>query len=241
MIPRSQPDPTQDLFEIYSLNDVAESVARVLRNGEKNALRKTYKGHIKKLGVSGKFDVKTNSLPPGTGSLAVMVNMPEEEWSVQNVRGKEIEKGLPELSRSSLAKAMIMAKSSIPKTRWDSSVLGDLDLPDKKAPLSNTVPAKPNVLAHTNTAAQNIAGQRPSKVDVARPKRNVKKRHYEDSSFEGYGEGYVDDEAPDTGYSTGDGEDRGTAPKRRKKAATGSFTSMGPARHNSYGPGMIGT
>ena len=92
-------------------------------------------------------------------------------------------------------------------------------------------------------------------LDALRPKRNVKKRTYGDSSFEGYGEGYVDDDMQEMGYSTGDGEDRGGGRKRPKKVcyllhlkqvmadtdetAQSNF-QQGPMRQNSYGPGMVG-
>ena len=96
---------------------------------------------------------------------------------------------------------------------------------------------------------------RTGKAEIARPKRNVKKRGYEESSFEGYGEGYVDDDMVDTGYSTAEGDDRGISQKRRKKVGSDelllstltnspqsatSHSYPGPMRHNSYGPGMVG-
>ena len=96
--------------------------------------------------------------------------------------------------------------------------------------------------------------QRNPKLDLNRPKCNVKKQGYEDSSFEGYGEGYVDDIA-DAGYSTTEGDERGMSQKWKKKVCSEggylaaltnhlqSATSSiypGPMRHNSYGPGMVG-
>lgn len=198
------------MFSVYSLNDVAETVARVLRTGEKNALRKTYKGQIKKLGLSGKFDVEVNSQAEQGGGLSAMVFEPEEEWAVQNSRAKDIGSGLSELVRSSMSKSMTMAKGVIPKSRWDSSVLGDLDLPDKKS-----VAAAPTKMPGAAQKTSAAPVQRPNKAELPRPKRNVKKRHYEDSSFEGYGEGFVDDDVMDGGYSTGDGDEM--SQKRRKK------------------------
>lgn len=50
------PRITEDLFEMFNLTGIAAEVAREKPNGEKNALRKTYKGQIKKLGILGRFD-----------------------------------------------------------------------------------------------------------------------------------------------------------------------------------------
>jgi Rox3 mediator complex subunit len=251
--PQVQPNPTQDLFELYSLNPIANSVARALPNGEKNKLRKTYKGKIKDLGINGKFDVVVRE-DEAPDALLTMLKQPEEEWTAQNCTGKEIEKGIPSQIRANIAAAMTMAKGTIPRSSWDSSVLGELDLPEKKI---STIPA-PNKLVATAAVPKgsnlNPVPRNP-KLDLARPKRNVKKRGYEDSSFEGYGEGYVDDDIVDAGYSTAEGDERGMSQKRRKKVcidrrSTTTLTNClqsatsnaypGPMRHNSYGPGMVG-
>lgn len=238
------------------MNDIASQVARTLPNGEKNKLRKTYKGKIKELELNGKFDVVVREDDAPDGFLA-MLRQPEEEWAIQNRQGKEIENGLAAAVRASLAPAMTMSKGTIPKSSWDSSVLGELDLPETKAP---TVPVVTKPLVTGTGTLPKSAGPtatqpRNGKIEMARPKRNVKKRGYEESSFEGYGEGYVDDDMADAGYSTGEGDDRGISQKRRKKVGNDEFYSPtltnnrqsatshgypGPLRHNSYGPGMVG-
>lgn len=98
---------------------------------------------------------------------------------------------------------------------------------------------------------------RVGKGEIPRPKRNVKKRSYGDASFEGYGEGFVDDDNNEMGYSTGDGEDRAGRKRPKKvcnllnvqkpwltcmnKTGPQSFQgTQGPMRQNSYGPGMVG-
>jgi hypothetical protein len=235
------------------LNPIADSVARTLPNGEKNKLRKTYKGKIKDLGINGKFDVVVRE-DEAPDALLTMLKQPEEEWMVQNRLGKEIEKGIPPQIRANLAAAMTMSKGTIPRSSWDSSVLGELDLPEKKAP-TVPIPNKPVASAAIQKGPNLNAIQRNPKLDLARPKRNVKKRGYEDSSFEGYGEGYVDDDMVDAGYSTAEGDERGMSQKRRKKVCNKerSLTALtnhlqsatsnaypGPMRHNSYGPGMVG-
>jgi Rox3 mediator complex subunit len=245
---------SQDLFDLYSLNEIASSVARTLPNGEKNKLRKTYKGKIKDLGISGKFDVTARDIDAPDGLLA-MIRHPEEEWAIQNRQGKEIENGLGQAIRANLAMAMTMSKGTVPKSQWDSSVLGELDLPESKASTA-PVAAKsmaPGVVQKGLNASAVQQGK--GKAEIARPKRNLKKRGYDESSFEGYGEGYVDDDMADAGYSTAEGDDRGMSQKRRKKVGiddwscsimtddyqgTTSHGYQGPIRHNSYGPGMVG-
>jgi hypothetical protein len=251
----SQPNLSQDLFSLYGLNDIAATVARTLPNGEKNSLRKTYKGKIKELGVSGKFDVvkRNDDAPDG---LLAMVRLPDEEWAFQNRRGNEIENGLSAHIRANLPMAMKLTKDIVPKSMWDSSVLGELDIPEvKPAALSAPAKAAPSVGTLKGLHAP-ISQPRAIRADVARPKRNVKKRGYEDSSFEGYGEGYVDDDMADPGYSTGEGDDMPLAQRKKRKVCSDELAGVfradplqnasshnypgGPMRHNSYGPGMVG-
>jgi hypothetical protein len=175
-------------------------------------LRKTYKNHIKDHGVSGLFDsVKKEMDAPDT--LYAMMIAPEEEWDAQNTRGKEISKGLSENVLASMGKAFTMARGVIPKTSWNNSVLG-LEMAGGSA---TTDSSKAIQNGNKTPIPQNPSIARTAKSDLPRPKRNVKKRTYGDSSFEGYGEGYVDDDAQETGYSTGEGDDRGGSRKRPKK------------------------
>jgi hypothetical protein len=183
-------------------------------------------------------------------TLYAMMIAPEEEWDAQNTRGKEIGKGLPENALASMGKAFTMARGVIPKTSWNNSVLGELVAP---TPPEST---KAIQLGNKTPIPQNPSVTRAAKSNLPRPKRNVKKRTYGDSSFEGYGEGYVDDDTQETGYSTGDGDDRGGSRKRPKKVgsllriefymADRQKTSQShgfqgaPMRQNSYGPGMVG-
>ncbi|EON97558.1 putative mediator of rna polymerase ii transcription subunit 19 protein [Phaeoacremonium minimum UCRPA7] len=258
--PPARPRLEEDLFEMYNLTGIAAEVARVLPNGEKNAMRKTYKGHIKKLGVNGHFDsVKKDEKDPD-GFLA-MLYAPELEWNVHMVKGKEIENGFSDVVRGSLGRAMTMAKGPIDKRRWDSSVLGDLaqdKVAANKQPSSAkaTAPSTPAASAmgavNPRLKAQGAAGQ-----EAARPRRSIMKRSYGDNSFEGYGEGFPDDDGGvETGYSTGEGEG---GVKRRKKVLNALISNLphgfhadtlqnpansqpfpGAVRQASYGPGMVG-
>ncbi|PQE08906.1 Rox3 mediator complex subunit protein [Rutstroemia sp. NJR-2017a WRK4] len=250
---------SQDLFDRFALNDIAASVARLLPDGKKNVIRKTYKGYIKSLGISGQFDAVRQEWEED-GSLFSLVN-PEgpnptkEIWEANHVRGQEIDKGLSDTVRSSLGRAMTMARGTIPKERWNSSVLGELGAanvdPSKQAATKAKAPIMQGAtsIPKANKAAA-AAGAGAGAADIARPKRSVKKRTYGDASYEGYGEGYIDDDA---GYSTGDGDDRAGGRKRPKKVGsllyllnirankqkTPTHSFQGPMRQ-SYGPGMVG-
>ncbi|TVY85273.1 Mediator of RNA polymerase II transcription subunit [Lachnellula suecica] len=232
--PGQSPSLAADLFEMYSLHSIAETVARSKPDGTKLKLRKTYKNFFKKLELSGEPLVDKKELD-APNTLRAMMALPNEEWDSQNVRGKEIEKGLSDAVSSSLSKALMMSKGKVPKNAWDPAVLGEVAAPSQP-PIE---PTKGLQSGARTPVPQHPSIARAGKADN-RPKRTVKKRSYADASFEGYGEGFVDDENNDTGYSTGDGEDR-SGRKRPKKTGPHSFQNQqGPMRQNSYGPGMVG-
>lgn len=211
------------MFELYNLNPIALTVARTLPTGEKNALRKTYKGKIKDLNISGKFDVTVQPTPED--SMFAMMCVPDAEWHLQHVRTAPISGGLPAHALNLLPKAMLMTKGDVPKRAWDRAVLGDLD--EKKE--IKKLDKRSNLLAtNTKSSASASLGSvvRPTAVSTPRgtadnrPKRKIKQRSYGDTSYEGYGEGYVDDEMVDGGYSDGDAGDRGDLKRRRKVCYT---------------------
>jgi hypothetical protein len=199
-------------------------VARTKPNGEKNALRKTYKGHIKTLGINGHFDVDKKELNDPEGFM-MLVSIPEDSWDVHEVRGKEIERGFSDQVLSALTRATTMAKGPVRKDVWDTSVLGDL------APSVVSKKNKDDSAKAPGTPAMLAAGlNKSNKLQVPqgdRSRRHNKKRSYQDSSFEGYGEGYADDDQGGaSGYSTGEGDDR-LSKKRRKQVGSDapSFSS----------------
>jgi len=234
--PASAVSFSKDLFDCYDLSDVAQTVARINPDGKKNVIRKTYKNYISKVfQLPGAFEADKKEIE-APDSLWGMMIQPEEVWDSQ-YRGaaKEIEAGLPEQASTSLGKAVTMARAKyMPKDVWDESILGTHSnkAKDEAAKLAQNGARTPIQQPH------HPGVQRASKAELPRPKRNIKKRTYGDASFEGYGEGFVDD-LHDNGYSTGDGDDRNGGRKRPKKSA--AMTSQNPlARHNSYGPGSIG-
>ncbi|KAI1266730.1 Rox3-domain-containing protein [Xylariaceae sp. FL1019] len=207
----SSPRMSDDLFEKFGLAGIAADVARTKPDGSKNALRKTYKGQIKTLSLNGHFDVVKKDPSP----LMELLGVAEEDWQNRVVSGKGIVHGLT-LSQSTIAKATTMAKGQIPKAVWDSSVLGDL-APGQAPKRSHDQPSRPTAPGTPNPStvagAASKAGK-PLTSQMDRARRLGKKRSYQDSSFEGYGEGYDDDTG---GYSTGDGDDRSSKLKRRKQ------------------------
>ncbi|KAL2157218.1 hypothetical protein VTH06DRAFT_6354 [Thermothelomyces fergusii] len=243
--PRPRPDVSEDLFEMYGLTGLAAEVARVLPNGEKNALRKTYKGHIKRLGVQGHFD-EVKQDPNREYSLTYLMKLPQDVWEYQHVRGQDIRDGFSSEVQQKLLRAMTMGKGIVPKSQWDSSVLGDLAPGKADRQSLSARPTAPN----TPAPSAGLQGMPRPKVgtplaqqqDAARSMRNVKKRSYGDSSFEGYGEGYGDDEtAAETGYSTGEG-DMASGQKRRKKSHSGISASFAnQTRQPAYGASIAGT
>ncbi|KAI9641553.1 hypothetical protein NHQ30_010365 [Ciborinia camelliae] len=241
----------QNLYDRFGLNEIAAGVARVTADGKKNIVRKTYKGYIKSLGIAGQFDaIKGDWADPS--SLYSLVNpaiAPTREiWEQSQVQGREIDKGITDDLRSILSKAVTMARGPIPKERWNPSVIGEMGNQIANDPLK-VVPAKAKTPMPQGTTS--IPKQNRGPADIPRPKRAVKKRSYGDASYEGYGEGYIDDDA---GYSTGDGDDRAGGRKRPKKVGSVIYPSnvqankgKTPTSHNfqgpmrqSYGPGMVG-
>ncbi|KAK4110676.1 Rox3-domain-containing protein [Canariomyces notabilis] len=222
--PLPRPNVSEDLFEMYGLTGIAAEVARVLPNGEKNAIRKTYKGHIKKLGVQGHFDSVKQDAMRQDGLLGLM-KCPEDVWDAQFLRGKDLRQGFQNEVKQKLLRATTMGKGFVAKTLWDSSVLGDLapGRGDKQTSSARpTAPSTPLASAGFQPMQRAKVGT-PIAQDAARAKRNIKKRSYGDSSFEGYGEGFPDDDlGAETGYSTGEGE-MVSGQKRRKKVLINSY------------------
>ncbi|EQL00990.1 hypothetical protein G6O67_002881 [Ophiocordyceps sinensis] len=236
--PESLPRITEDLFEMFDLVDIAAEVAREKPNGEKNALRKTYKGHIKRLGVAGHFDVQKKEEDAPSDFLA-MIQVPDLEWNVHQVKGREISAGLSETTHTNMIRALTMFKGPLPKAVWDTSVLGDLATANPDT--SKSAASKPTAPNTPSASTPNAMGRSKSRLspghDPTRPRRSGKKRSYGDSSFEGYGEGFPDDDAGvDTGYSTGEGEGR----QKRRKVDSGNSPQLPTMHPQSYGPGMVG-
>ncbi|KAF8461871.1 Rox3 mediator complex subunit-domain-containing protein [Kalaharituber pfeilii] len=217
------PNPTRNIFPLYGLTSIADSVARFDASGQKKKLRKSYKGKI--LDLPGKNEIpKAKPVPvEGEGAdnappvnknrsmgLLEMLDWPDEEWNAQKVVGKEISQTLPQ---DALRRALTMSTGPIPG--FDTSILG---LDEKKAtlaPKSIQTPSASVATPHAQLPNGSTPGGNVSSASVSpasRPPRTsrAKRRKYEDSSFEGYGEGYDDDDAEDYG-------DEAKKKRKRKK------------------------
>lgn len=131
------PRLTSNLIEVYGLSGIASSVARKDATGAKQKLRKSYKGKI--AGLSGKNDVVTTTqqvaaregeegwgqpvLHNVKGGLLEMLDIPDEEWHLQRVLGKELPKngiGGRKLDLNALRKGL---------SNWTKGPLPDVMLP----------------------------------------------------------------------------------------------------------------
>ena len=146
-----------------------------------------------------------------------MTLWPEEEWQNQKVIGKDVHAGLPANMLAKLDKAMQMQPGPVPNSSMWEDQLGHEKLKPVGAKASKvpqkspaTIPAKANTQANGNH----------TDAEAIRPKRTGRKRRYDEHSFEGYGEGYVDDDLDPGAYSSGGDTQfsrRSSANKKRKR------------------------
>ncbi|SZF06369.1 unnamed protein product [Blumeria hordei] len=224
------PDLKEDLFEMYGLEAIAKSVARTNPDGSKGVkLRKTYKNHIKDHQLSGNFDSIKKEMD-ASDTLYALMTTPDEEWDAMYPNGKDVLNGICNPVKQLIGKAFTMNRGTIPKSSWSNSILGELVPPSISPEQSRPMASKLNQQQHsTYTKAKKLEGPRP--------KRSIKKRTYGDTSYEGYGEGYFDDEGHEVDFDiSGENLSR----KRPKKSAPSHGFQGASARHNSYGPGMVG-
>ncbi|RAL01046.1 uncharacterized protein BO80DRAFT_425026 [Aspergillus ibericus CBS 121593] len=231
------PDPSLDLISLYGLGSVAKSVARMDPvTGEKiNRLRKSYEGKLKGLGLAGRNKpVKTE--PGAPGGLRHMTMWPEEEWQNQKVFGKEIKMADMDSALHNLQmRAMKMEPGTVPNNEYWEDVLGH-EKPSKHATSGDvnkkSVAPPPNGI---RIPQPNGTPAPVSEPDRSRPSRG-RKRHYDDNSFVGYGEGYADDDDDGAFYSNSEGIGK----KKRKKDHVSKISTPLPDRGGSYGVGMFG-
>ncbi|KAL6239080.1 hypothetical protein BDW75DRAFT_199544 [Aspergillus navahoensis] len=229
------PDPSVDLISLYGLGPVAKSVARNDPvTGEKiNRLRKSYEGKLKGLGLAGRNKAVKHD-PATPGGLRQMTVWPEEEWQNQKVFGKEIKVADMDSALYNLQmKAMKMEPGTVPNNDYWEDVLGH----DK--PAKNTNAGEGAKKTYTSANAPRAVSQpngapMAAELERSRPSRG-RKRHYDDNSFVGYGEGYADDDDDGAIYSNGEGGGK----KKRKKDHVPRISAP-PDRGGSYGVGMFG-
>ncbi|KAF2094818.1 Rox3-domain-containing protein [Rhizodiscina lignyota] len=197
---RSVPHPSQNLITLFNLTDIAKSVERKDPvTGEKtNKLRKSYENQIKTLAIAGR-----NKAIDGNGDFQTLLKFPDEEYFNQHVNGKSVESGLTASWEARLDKALAMPVPQIKlpepeNERWKSLI--GTEEPVKLA--------RPLVQGHDSSTTAPAVGSKQQNAS-GRPERANKKRRYNDSSFAGYGEGYLDDHL--------DSEDDTSLAARRKR------------------------
>ncbi|KAF2747291.1 Rox3-domain-containing protein [Sporormia fimetaria CBS 119925] len=211
--PMSRPHGSQNLFDLYGLNDVAKAMARTDPvTGEKiNKLRKSYEGQIKSLQIAGKPKaVKMD------GVFTNLLDMPDDFYHAQHEQGKGFDTALSDVDSKTVTPnfdALLDAAfagigpgsfSTTDSNRFR-AYLGTDDTarpkPQMDGPSARHIPS-----SSAPTPAASGMASRPS-----RPERAGAKRNYTDLSFAGYGEGFTDD-----GYSeAGEGDSQGLSKKRR--------------------------
>ncbi|CAI7628559.1 unnamed protein product [Penicillium palitans] len=231
------PDPSVDLVSLYGLGSIAHSVARMDPvTGEKiNRLRKSYEGKLKGLGLAGRNKPHKQEIG-APGSLRYMTLWPEEEWQNQKVHGKAIKVSDMDSALQNLqSRAMQMEPGPIPNNDWWEDILGHEKQAKNPAPGETGKKVAPALTAGRPSMQSYAASPRSQEAERPRPSRG-RKRNYDDNSFAGYGEGFVDDDDDPGFYSNGEG----TGKKKRKKDHVAKVSTPMSERSTSYGVGMFG-
>lgn len=172
-------------------------------------------GKIKSLKVSGKNEAPSY---PGMWLPNLMI-VPDDDWTNTVVRGKMPEDvtKTPDWS-SKLKKALEMAKGPLPsQLSQELATFTDLGAAPAgklmKPPNGRDALKRPALGVHARTTPV-----LPAKV-LRRPERSGAKRSYDDTSFAGYGEGFVDE---DDGNSTDSRLDH----KKKRQRTVGSDQTL---------------
>jgi Rox3 mediator complex subunit len=228
-LPRIRPDPSQHLLSRYGLSGLHAKVARTdpVTHEKINKLRKSYEGQIKNFALAGRNKPAKDEIPEGQwSSLNMMMLEPEDSWYASKVLGKKIEATSDLEAR--LKKAMFLQPGRTKEhDHWD-DVLGH----EKPRPLQVQDPAgkKPAPGAPQRTQLNGNTARTASQAaaEAIRPRRTGKKRSYADNSFEGYGDGFVDDEAVDLDQNfLSNSEDGSHGPGRKKRKKVGCIPVAG--------------
>jgi len=183
--------------------------------GEKiNRLRKSYEGKLKGLGLAGR-NKPVKQEPGAPGSLRHLTMWPEEEWQNQKVHGKQIKVSDIDTALQSIhSRAMQLEPGMVPNNDFWEDVLGHEKPAKTQGSGDNGKKAAAPTPGNRSALPNNMSTAAMQDSNRNRPSRG-RKRHYDDNSFVGYGEGYADDDDDDnTGYHS-NGE--GTGKKKRKK------------------------
>ena len=236
----SQPHPTQPLLSLFRLGPLVATVARTdpVSGAKINKLRKSYEGQLKTFGLAGRNKAVKHEDAVHGPSLLGTAGWPAEEWQVQKVGARAVAGGLSDGARARMERAFRLEPGAVPAgDEWE-AVLGHEKPRAAAAPLPAEGKARnPQNLslaeARPRAAERGAANGTPTTAgsdagpDSARPLRTGKRRRYHDDSFEGYGEGFMDDDRGDhrRGGAGGGGDDdssdggsrRGSESRRKRR------------------------
>ena len=192
-------------------------------------MRRSYEGQVKSFGLAGR-NKATKHEDNHPGGLVELIAWPEEEWHVQKVVGKEIEKGLPANIQAKLEKALKLEPGPVPRNDEWESILG-LEKLKQTGPgidLKSKDPSQPTKKVNGNANGMGLVINASTGAEAIRPKRSGRKRRYDEHSFEGYGEGYVDDDGAvsNGGYSSGEGSRISSSSKKKRKKVSFAFSNL---------------
>ncbi|TKA69533.1 hypothetical protein B0A49_07067 [Cryomyces minteri] len=216
--PISRPHPSQNVISLYGLDQLAGTVARrdPITGDKINKLRKSYEGKIKPLGLAGR-----NKPVPMKGELIDILGWPDEEWYAQKVHGKDIGKGQTEALEAKLDRAVRMAPGRLPpeeSNKWK-NVLG-LDegvLAKPIQALTKKTTQQPGQEVGQAQPVTRVAATASPRTEPTRPARQGTKRRYDESSYQGYAEGYNDDNDRSSPMNGEDTMRPNAAKKKRRK------------------------
>jgi hypothetical protein len=213
--PKSRPHASENLFELFGLSGLADSVARTdPKTGAKiNKLRKSYEGKIKESQVAGKPKARKMD-----HALMMPIEMPDEEYQLQRVNGKEFETAFDTQRGQLTSDFDTLLNSALSGIRPGPlpphvvqkyrTYLATDEMAKSRGAAASAAPNRGvQAPSATPTPMNPNAGQRAS-----RPERSGAKRSYTDATFQGYGEGFQDD-----GYTESAGDDDGQGGMKRRK------------------------
>ena len=172
-----------------------------------------------------------------------MASVSEPEWQARHVGGRDLRNGLSERARAGLATAFRLEPGPVPRGEEWQGVLGlekptgagnvgPLEGNKGKAPVAPVREGKvkggaPLAEAATN-GASTMAGPdgKAGGAEGVRPLRANKRRRYDDSSFEGYGDRSFDDEVDDGAYSSDGGSRQSSGSRKKRRKVTPSLPPL---------------
>lgn len=198
--------PSEDLMSRLGLNSIAHSVARTdITTGKPYKLRQSYRNQAAVLQIPG---VLTSVAHPegAPGSLTELWHIPPDPWAEMYVRGRDIQDGLPADVLKGMQRTFNMEENptalSSNDTRWLALEAGgskgrkrtEEPAPPLRPVLNTSVTESSILSLKLPDPTANRVTDLASPSEGSRPRRSGKKRRYNDDSFEGYGDGFVDDD-----------------------------------------------